>query len=376
MPNNSERRGFAIPIDVLVIAVLTIMIAGAFSLVSAERRSVADQKSQISAFRIAEQGLELYLVRRDSLLAGTPGYTKVPLQNCPNGTVCRDSVRIPMTGGYADVSLTRIRPVRGSQSGLYVVRSKGVETVGAYAGTPQAVRTVAQYVLWEPAQMQVLAGWTALTGLQKNGNAGTLGGVDLCGDSAARAGVVVPYEAGYGGKDVAVGNPPIDTIPGPDSVAIDWNGIVNLGSITPTITIPGGVWPTGALQSAYNDTSSTYYPIIRVNGDFVLPGSGTGMLIVTGSLTLHGNVGWRGVLLVGDDITSDGVNGTQFGVQGATVSGLNTKLDTYVPGSIDESFANGTKKYNYNSCEVAKATTTMGALVTLRNTWVDNWVEY
>jgi hypothetical protein len=51
---------------------------------------------------------------------------------------------------------------------------------------------------------------------------------------------------------------------------------------------------------------------------------------------------------------------------------LNVKLGTYVPSST----ANGTKQYNYNSCEVAKATTTMGALVTLRNTWVDNWVEY
>ncbi|HYU53064.1 MAG TPA: hypothetical protein VEK37_08965 [Gemmatimonadaceae bacterium] len=60
MLNNTERRGFAIPIAILVIAVLTIMIAGGFSLVSAERRSVADQKSQISAFRIAEQGLELF----------------------------------------------------------------------------------------------------------------------------------------------------------------------------------------------------------------------------------------------------------------------------------------------------------------------------
>jgi len=66
MLNNNERRGFAIPIAILVIAVLTIMIAGGFSLVSAERRSVADQRSQISAFRIAEQGLELFLVRRDS----------------------------------------------------------------------------------------------------------------------------------------------------------------------------------------------------------------------------------------------------------------------------------------------------------------------
>ncbi|MFL5593835.1 MAG: hypothetical protein ACJ785_04395 [Gemmatimonadaceae bacterium] len=362
---NNKRRGFAIPVAVLVIMVLTVMVAGGFSLVSAERRSVADQKSQIGAFRIAEQGLELFLVRRDSLMAGKPSYTKVP------GAI-PDTVRINMSGGYAEVTLTRLRPVRGTQSGLYVVRSRGIETEGAYAGSPQAVRTVAQYVLWEPAGMQVLAGWTALSGLQKNGGAGTLGGIDLCGDSATVAGVVVPLEPGYEGKMVAVGNPPIDSIPAPDSVAIDWNGIVNLGVIAPTITIPGGSWPTAQMEASFADTSSRYYPIIRVNGDFVLPSSGTGMLIVTGALTLNGSVGWRGVLLVGNDITSNGNNG----VQGATVSGLNSKLGNYVPGSIDESVANGTKQYNYNSCEVAKATTTMGALVTLRNTWVDNWVEY
>src|SRR3982751_131766 len=101
MHKHIDRRGFAIPTAILVISVLTILIAGGFSLVSAERRSVADQKSQISAFRIAEQGLELYLVRRDSLLVGDPNYTKVP--------GAKDSVRIQMTGGYADVSLTRLR---------------------------------------------------------------------------------------------------------------------------------------------------------------------------------------------------------------------------------------------------------------------------
>ncbi len=356
MPNNAERRGFAIPIALLVIAALTIMIAGGFSLVSAERRSVADQKSQISAFRIAEQGLEIFLVRRDSLMAGHPGYSHVP-------GLTPDTAVIPMAGGTATVTLTRLRPVKGSQSGLYVARSRGVETSGSYPG----VRTVAQYVLWEPAPMQVLAGWTALSGLQKNGGAGTLGGIDLCGDSAAVAGVAVPVNPGYSGKTVAVGDPPVDSI-APDSVAIDWNGILNLGAITPTITIPGGSWPTAAMTASFADTLSTYYPIIRVNGDFSLPSSGTGMLIVTGSLTLNGSVGWRGVLLVGNDITSNGNNG----IVGATVSGLNVKLGTYVPGST----ANGTKQYNYDSCEVAKATTTMGALVTLRNTWVDNWVEY
>jgi hypothetical protein len=362
MLNKTERRGFAIPIAVLVIAVLTIMIAGGFSLVSAERRSVADQKSQISAFRIAEQGLEIFLVRRDSLLTlqfGAGGYPRVPLGS--------DSTRVTVPGGYADVSLTRLRSPRGGQSGLYVLRSRGTETVGAYAGTPQGVRTVAQYVLWQPAPMQVLAGWTALSGLQKNGGSGTLGGIDLCGDSSAVAGVVVPVNPGYTGKTVAVGDPPVDSV-APDSVAIDWNGIVNGSMIQPTITIPPGSWPTAAMTAAWADTASTYYPIIRVNGNFSLPSSGKGMLIVTGSLTLNGSVGWKGVLLVGNDITSNGNNG----IEGATVSGLNVKLGTYVPGST----ANGTKQYNYNSCEVAKATTSMGALVTLPNTWVDNWVEY
>jgi hypothetical protein len=360
MPNNTERRGFAIPFAILVIAVLTIMLAGGFSLVSSERRSVSDQKSQISAFRIAEQGLEIYLVRRDSLEMADPNWTRIPGP--------KDSVRITMTGGYADVSLTRLRPPTGSQSGLYIARSKGTETAGVYAGTPQGVRTVAQYVLWESAPMQVLAGWLALSGFQKNGAAGTLSGVDLCHDSAAVAGVVVPVNPGYTGNTAATsGSPAIDSVP-PDSVHIDWNGIVSQGAITPTITIPGGSWPTAAMTASYADTTSTYYPVVRVNGSFTLPSSGTGLLIVTGNLTVSGSSGWRGVLLVGGDITSNGNNG----IAGATVSGLNVKLGTYVPVST----GNGTKTYQYSSCEVAKATMGSGALVTLRNTWVDNWVEY
>jgi type II secretory pathway pseudopilin PulG len=362
MMNNTERRGFALPMAILVIAVLTIMLAGGFSLVSAERRSVSDQKSQISAFRIAEQGLEIYLVRRDSLQVGDPNYSKIP--------GAKDSVRITVPGGYADVSLTRLRPPTGSQSGLYIARSKGTETSGVYAGTPQGVRTVAQYVLWESAPMQVLAGWVALSGLQKNGNAGTLSGVDLCHDSATVVGVDVPINPGYTGSTAAAtGNPAIDSITA-DSVKIDWNGIVNQGVIKPAIVLPGGSWPYVPLAAAYADTTgtNTYYPTIRVNGDFSLLSSGTGMLIVTGNLTISGSMGWKGVLLVGGDITSNGNNG----IQGATVSGLNVKLGTYVPTST----ANGTKTYQYNSCEVARATMGSGALVTLRNTWVDNWVEY
>jgi hypothetical protein len=366
MLNNTERRGFAIPMAILVIAVLTIMLVGGFSLVSAERRSVSDQKSQISAFRLAEQGLEIYLVRRDSLEAADPSWSKIP--------GAKDSVHIMLPGGYADVSLTRLRPPTGSQSGLYIARSKGTETAGVYAGTPQGVRTVAQYVLWESAPMQVLGAWTALSGFKKNGLAGTLSGIDLCKDSASVAGVIVPINPGYVGNTAAAGGiPPIDSVP-PDSVHIDWNGIVNLGVITPAYTFTqASAWTAGSalgnlLVAAFGDTLSTFYPVIRVNGDFTLPTSGTGMLIVTGNLTISGSNGWHGVILAGGDITSNGNNG----VYGATVSGLNVKLNMVVPIST----GNGTKTYQYSSCEVAKATMGSGALVTLANTWVDNWVEY
>jgi len=277
MSKITERRGFALPTAILVIAVMTIMIAGGFSLVSAERRSVSDQKAQITAFKIAEDGLELFLIRRDSLL---PNAKKIP--------GAKDSVRINFAGGYADVSLTRIRPVIGTMSGLYVARSRGVETVGTYAGTPEGVRTVAQYVLFEPAPMQVLAGWTALSGLDKNGAAGTLGGFDACGDSAAVAGVAVPMNPGYTGKTTATsGDPPVDTITVTE-VAIDWNAIVNQNSIQATITIPGGSWPT---PEQWADT--TFYPIIRVNqADFTIPDGGRGMLIATGHVTISGSKSW------------------------------------------------------------------------------------
>jgi type II secretory pathway pseudopilin PulG len=359
MSNKTERRGFALPTAVLVIAVLAIMVASGFSLVSAERRSVADQKSQISAFQIAEQGLELYLIQRSTLIPGAP---VIP--------VAQENVTIPLPGGYANVQLTRIRPPLGTRAGLYVARSQGVETAGAYAGTPQGVRTVAQYILWMPAPMQVLGGWTALSGLDKNGNSGTLSGNDQgdCDgnglpDSTAVAGVVVSPTAGYDGKTgPASGFPPIDSVTA-DSVHIDWDGIVNGGKLTATVTLPGGSWPTSAMWA-----DTTFYPVIRVNGDFTLPGSGRGTLIVTGNATISGSDSWRGVILAGGNLTSNGVNG----ISGATISGLNVKLGMVVPPSI----ANGTKFYQYNSCEVARATTTSGALVTLSNTWVDNWVEY
>jgi hypothetical protein len=97
---------------------------------------------------------------------------------------------------------------------------------------------------------------------------------------------------------------------------------------------------------------------------------GRGLLIVRGNLDTGSGAtfNWKGIVLVGGELSGNGNND----IQGAIISALNAKLGETVPINV----VNGTKTYQYNSCEVAKALMSLGALVPLNNTWVDNWVEY
>jgi hypothetical protein len=351
-----NRDGFAIPMAVLVVAILSVSLAASFSLVISERRGVEDQKAQVSAFVLAEQGLQTFFIKRDSL-----GFRTIP----PGAR--EGPIRLYLNGGYADIELDRIRPPTGSLSGLYVVRSRGTQTKGAVGGTPSGVRTVAQYALWEPANINVEAGWTAITGVQKNGASGSFLGKDACGDSAAVAGVAVPLVPGFNRPQAAdsveyLGQVVNDAA---RAVEVDWAGILGGGALSPTLVIPPDPVPV------WSDT--TYYPTIYMDQDVVSAQSlnnGRGLLIVRGNLdTGNGsNFNWKGIVLVGGDLTGNGNNY----VQGAIISALNAKLGINVPINT----VNGTKQYQYNSCEVAKSLMAIGALVPLNNTWVDNWVEY
>jgi len=351
------KQGFALPSAILVIGILSISIAAGFTLVNAERRGVDDQKAQVSAFVLAEQGLQTFFVKRDSL-----GYTSAP------PAAAEGPVRIYLKGGYADVQLNLVRPPTGSLAGLYVVRSKGTQTFGAIGGTPAGVRTVAQYAAWEPATMEVLAGWTAISGIRKNGSSGSFLGVDACGDSAALAGVAVPVDPGFNRPETAdsteyLGETVNDAA---RAVEVDWAGILAGSALTPNYVVPPDPIPSFA--------DTTFYPTILMLGTgnigTSLLNNGRGVLIVQGNLdTGSGSTfNWKGIVLVGGDLVGNGDNN----IQGAIISALNAKLGQDVPINT----VNGTKNYQYNSCEVAKALMGLGALVPLNNTWVDNWVEY
>ena len=382
-PRLRARPGFALPLALFFIGLMTITVAASYSMSSGEGRSNTSQLAQQKAYDAATIGLEMYMGGRGPLFgrSGAPG--------AANGSfVETEQFQTSFTGATdsAYVQTNRLRAEVGTpgQPGyipaLYVVRSRGVHRGNAIAGASVAERTVGMLSIYERGNLQVLAGWTSLSGLRKNGNAGILSGVDACpaaqgGAAPTVAGVAVP-NGGFSGNDAAMaGNPPIRYLgnqeQAEDAVKIDWDGIKNGTAISADFT---DTWPTASSWDNPN-----YWPIIHWNdppATLTLPklhDSQRGMLIVEGDLVINGNTTWDGIILVGGKLVSNGNNT----VYGAVVTGLNQKLEDDEVNTQDASDAgNGMKIYQYNSCNVRNAAQSMGAMRPLRNTYVDNWKSF
>jgi Tfp pilus assembly protein PilX len=353
-----SRRGAALPVVILLMVILALSLTAAFTLNSNEARAVDNQEEQITAFALAESGRERYLQDRAAFgLAGEPAAT--------------ESIRVVQAHGYADVVVTRLRVSFGGIPGLYALRSTGVRVNPRMPGVPAATRTVGQIFKWETGNLSVPGAFTSLSGIVKNGGAGQFTGVDQCGMLPSVGGVAVPTSPGYtqsGGVSIPTGNPPIKNLGMPpssnDSARVDWAGVLSGASLTPTLTIPPSTFPGPA---AFADTS--YWPIIKVNGDLSLPNGGRGILIVSGNFSVNGGQIWDGLMLVGGTVTSNGGNQ----INGALISGLNMQLGMAVPPSA---IANGEKYFRYNSCILARALRPFSGVVPLENAWTDNWASY
>lgn len=380
------RDGFALPLAILVIAFLTVTIAAAYAATSSELTTNIAQRGEGRAYMIAQAGMENFMARRNEVgfcaQCGAPPATKY------------ESTTVSLPGGYAQVVAQQVRTGSDTRSAIYLLRSHGFDTLRVATGSvigAAAERTVAQLVYWNVNQVNVLSGWTATNGLNKQGSSGTISGVDACpavdgGGKPTVAGIAVPSgDFHVSGNFTPVGNPPVKELGSQAetnaSVKVDWNGIINGNRIQPDFTFAN----SAAAASNWPTFPADYYPVIRVNGDFTLPTSGgQGTLIVMGNLTMSGNNLWHGILLVGGQMTSNG-NGT---VNGATESGLNTLLSTQQLSDAQKlssstlsatpaaATANGTKTFEYNSCDVAKAAGGLASYSVFPNAWMDNFVTY
>jgi hypothetical protein len=371
----TNRKGFALPMSILVIAVLTAAIAAAFSSTNAEFITNAAQRSENRAYHLAETGLEQFMVLRSSV--GFCDHCTDPI------TADSEWTRVNLPGGYADVVAVKVRPAADSTTpAIYFIRSKGVDTMVklSTAMSVNSEHTVGIYAKWATMTMKVTAAWVSLSGLNKNGT-GTIDGRDACGQQPDVAGAQVDKGdfTNQGDASDFYGNPPVDTSKTFAQLlaqnTIDWNAIITQNAIAPDITIPGGTFPSAADFAA--DTN--YWPVIRIktNG-YRLPNAGRGIIVADSDFEVHGSNMWSGMLLVGGKLTSDGNNTTW----GATLSGLNfltggtPQVSTLQNTDTDDSNANGQKTYVYDSCSVAKASSRMRKYVAIPNSWMDNLASW
>jgi type II secretory pathway pseudopilin PulG len=360
----SERRGATLPLSFLVIAILSLSVLVAAARLSSERQITSDQEAVMDAFTVAQAGMEEYFRALTALPAGTFPPTS------------HDTTITTLPGGTAQVSFRRLRDSTSTTPAVWVVTSRGNNTSAKRFNfrVPSAERTVAQYAVWQPANLDLDAAFTSLSGLDKNGTSGALDGNDGCGALAAIPGVAVPGGTYSGQTSPINGNPdnaPIDLgTPGTsgsakDAVDVDWAGISAGTALPPDYTIPGNSWPTSAQM---ND-----WPVILANGDLAVDATlntnGKGILIVTGNLTISGSWQHDGIVLVGGVLISNGNNV----IQGAIMTALNVKLGIAVP---QVAIGNGNKTYQYNSCSIASALKQVGSVRRVRNGWTDTWSSY
>lgn len=359
----SDRRGATLPLSILVISILSLSMMLAASRLSSERQITSDQEAVMDAFAVAQAGMEEYF----------KGLTALPPGTVP--PISHDSTITTLPGGTARIAFRRLRDSTSTTPAVYVVTSRGTNTTAKRYGSrvPPAQRTVAQYAYWRPADFDLNAAFTSLSGVDKNGNSGALDGNDACGGLPAIPGVAVPTGTYTGQTTPINGNP--DNAPislgtagtggtGKDAVELDWAGISAGTALPPNYVYPTDPWPTAAQMANW--------PVIMVNGDLDLSGgetNGKGILIVTGNLTMGGSWGHEGIVLVGGVLISNGNNA----IQGATITALNIKLGIAVP---QNAIANGNKTFQYNSCTIASALKRIGSVQRVRNGWTDTWSSY
>ena len=410
-----QRSGFALPLAIMVLALLTIGLVAGFAMSTSEQSSTSSQRAQARAYSYAQMGLEKFLTYRKELTGCTPaanGYSAAQASACafcpqcwlvnaanPTGTVnanldtlptVAESVTVKFTSGSAFVRAVPVYLDIAKGKGTYFITSTGTDSLSKIAtggGTTRlATRTVGVYVKWDKTTMNVMGALVSFAGINKAGT-GDISGIDACGADTNVAGINIPLDVGMsvsGNSFTPTGNPPYDTLKtfSQDSAnsKLDWAGVKSGTSLTADIDVTVSSYPNFPAASVFA-ADTNYWPVIHVhnqqtgaglwNTTFQLPWKGRGMLVIDGDLTITGSNQWDGVILVGGKLTSNGNNVTS----GTVMAGLN-RLIGQAAGTLDDDQLNGTKSYQYNSCSVKKATSSMARYTMVPNTWMDNIASY
>ena len=365
MPRIDRDDGLALPLTIFVVTLVTLMLATLFTRVQADRRLAEASGDNVDALSVAQSGLQTYLG------------TAISYDAClrPIRPADGDSVRINVTGGYADVVANLVqKPADTLDTWMYVVRSTGYVIKPTMGADPQAIRTVAQFAEWNTGHIQALGAFTAANGLDKkvDGTGKEFNGVDGNAGSCAEPDISA-IRVPSGGKPnlpasytTTGSSPNIVDIDNSQSVAfqtgIDWASAIS-----------GGIVPDSSTVVTWDMS----YPVMLVSGDAQIDApittKGYGTLIVTGDLTLTGKkrFNWYGIVLVGGEII---FNGRDARFDGIVVSGLNAQLSG--PGPKKGDLGKDKVDFDYDSWYVRRAMQAFAGFAPITNAWIDNWASY
>jgi len=334
----AQQGGFALLVALLALVGLTALATGGFLMANSERKTATNYRDVVDALYVADAGLSQYLGTHRGTPSGSQTYSYG-------------------SRGSAAVTASQLVDL-GSDGSVWSLSSTGTTS----GGTSRTVTTVAYLdinVLPVPPGALTSGG-----GVKKNGASGGIDGTDQCGQKPQKAGVVLP-PGGWSGKDnMITGNPKILESSTPFAGVItanEWQSILDGGRIPHTYDVPPDNFPD------FSTLPSDEWPVIYVsgNGTFDSGEAGRGVLIVSGNATLKGNFDWDGLVMVGGSVTDNG----QGTLNGAVMSGLNSLLGQNVTSDDLGDVLNGTKRYNYHSCNLASAGKSLAVLIQEPGTW-------
>jgi Tfp pilus assembly protein PilX len=346
----------------MVITLLTVMLAAAFILVSADYRTTLNAFASARALALAQAGLQNYFSVGHNLLA-----------------VSTDSTSYTFSGGYAAVVAHELRDSTTTtprQPALWVITSFGFDTVRALSGQPNGQRSVAQFATLQPGALPARAAMVAPNGVDMiatpaggnpfNGlnfgftiagctipaNADTMGLTTPAGSYTGTGGNDVNGVRGVGASIEFLGSAAATV----DSTRIDWAKLVG-GQFTPDFV--------GVLPPAGNSTYQSHYFV----GDLTVPtGQRRGLLVVTGNVSFSSGAHWDGVIVSGGDMDFGG-NYVVI-LHGMAISGLNGTL------TKNRVRRNTGSIIQWDWCYAHTSIASLMYLVPIKNAWVDTWSTY
>ena len=377
-PRRSEQ-GFALPITLFVVALVTVMLATAFVRVRNDYRISDSSGDMVDAFAVAQAGLSTYMAQ-------------VAFDECDNAIRPADghSQRFNVPGGYADVvAHVAYRPADTLAPWTYVIRSTGNLIRPASGADPQAVRTVAQFAQWQYGSIEMLAAITSASGLDRypDGSCPAAPDGDGCGqftgtDQNYKVACRLPNIPAIrvpSGKDMLES---LDyfTVSGSAVESGTKESVAQETNIDWPRTITGGIVPDEYGVRVWDSS----YPVQFVAGDATIDCApetwGWGLLVVTGDLTIQGTKGatamgrgclqWNGVVIVGGRIhfLSDDQR-----FDGLVISGMAWQIGTDVKRT---KYGGNYIDIDFDSYEVRKALAPLAGFAPIGNAWVDNWSTY